>query len=560
MTFSLRISRGSSERPFASASASAPALALLAILLLPLVFAGCAKKGSASGSAPGGGNPISGGELVFARGHDSVRLDPGHETDGESFKVIDNIYENLCTYADTTTDILPELAYRWDISTDGLVYTFHLRPDVKFHDGTPLNAEAVLFSLDRQRDKKPPHPFHSVGGPYTYWQSMSMDEIVKDIQAVDDSTVVITLHRRNAPFLANLAMGFAAIVSPTAARQHGEDFFKRPVGTGPFRFVEWVKDERIVLERNPDYWGPKAYLDRVVFRSIPENTVRLLALETGEVMGMDGINAELAKRLEQNQAFTLLQQPGMNVGYLAMHCDKPPFDKLLVRQAVNYAVNREAIVKGLYGGFGAPAVNAVPPTLWGYNRSVQPYPYDPAKAKELLAQAGFPQGFKTQLYAMSGPRPYMPDPLKVAEAIQADLKNVGIDATLKTLEWGTYLDEVQHGKHRMCLLGWVGDNGDPDNFLYVLLDKESTRVPAQNVAFWRNDRVHELLVGAQEETDQAARATAYEEVQQIAHDEAPWVPLAHMTQLIAFRKGIHGYPMHPTGKIRFRTVWIEPGA
>ncbi len=535
----------------------ATSLALAAFIALPL--GGCAKKGAASGGGSGGAQPVPGGELVFGRGHDSVRLDPGHETDGESFKVIDNIYENLVTYADTTTDILPELAYRWDISEDGLTYTFHLRPGVVFHDGTPLDAEAVLFSLDRQREKTPPHPFHNVGGPYTYWQSMSMDQNNKDIGVADDSTVVITLHRRNAPFLANLAMGFAAIVSPTAARKHGEDFFKHPTGTGPFRFVEWVKDDRIVLERSPDYWGPKTYLDRVVFRSIPENTVRLLALETGEVMGMDGINAELARRLQQNRAFDLLQQPGMNVGYLAMHCDKSPFDKQLVRQAVNHAVNREAIVAGLYGGFGTPAVNAVPPTLWGYNRAIQPYSYDPEKARQLLAEAGLPSGFKTVLYAMSGPRPYMPDPLKVAEAIQSDLKKVGIEATLKTLEWGTYLDAVQHGRHHMCLLGWVGDNGDPDNFLYVLLDKEATRLPAQNVAFWRNDRVHELLVGAQEETDQAARATAYEEVQRIAHDEAPWVPLAHMTQLIAFEKRVHGYPMHPTGKIRFRTVWIEPG-
>ncbi len=534
-------------------------LAALVFVALP-VLSGCAKKQAAPGGGGGSGTPVAGGELVFGRGHDSVRLDPGHETDGESFKVIDNLYENLVTYADTTTEIVPELATRWEISEDGLHYTFHLRPGVKFHDGTSLDAAAVLFSLDRQRAMTPPHPFHSVGGPYTYWQSMGMDDILADLKAPDESTVVFTLARRNAPFLANLAMGFAAIVSPTAAQKHGEDFFKFPTGTGPFRFVEWVKDDRIVLERNPDYWGAKPYLDKVVFRSIPENTVRLLALESGEIAGMDGINAELAKRLETNAGFTLLKQPGMNVGYLAMNMDKPPFDKLEVRQALNYAVQREAIVKGLYGGYGTPAVNPMPPTLWGYNHSIVGYAYDVAKAKELLAAAGFPNGFKTELWAMTGPRPYMPDPLKVAEAIQSDLTAVGVDATLKTLEWGTYLDQVQGGKAPMCLLGWTGDNGDPDNFLYVLLGKSSTRLPAQNVAFYRSDEVDALLRKAQEEPDVVKRTALYEEAQALIHRDAPWVPIAHMTQLVGFRRNVHGYPMHPTGKVRFRSVWIEPGA
>jgi peptide/nickel transport system substrate-binding protein len=315
-----------------------------------------------------------------------------------------------------------------------------------------------------------------------------------------------------------------------------------------------------VLEKNADYWGPKAYLDKVVFRSIPENTVRLLALESGEIMGMDGINTELAKRLAGNASFKLLMQPGMNVGYMAMNMDKPPFDNANVRVAINHAVNREGIVAGLYGGYGTPAVNPLPPTLWGYNRSITGYAFDPAKAKELLAQAGFPNGFKTELWAMTGPRPYMPDPLKVAEAIQADLKNVGIEATLKTLEWGTYLDQVQGGKAPMSLFGWTGDNGDPDNFLYTLLGTAATRLPAQNVAFYRSPEADSLMLEAQAEVDQAKRAALYEQAQAVIHRDAPWVPLAHMTQLIAFQGRVHGYPMHPTGKVRLRTVWLTPGA
>ena len=539
----------------------APFRPALALALLLALASGCAKRESNAPSAGGSAvAPVQGGTLVYARGHDSVRLDPGHETDGESFKVMDNLYENLVSFADTTTELVPELATRWDISADGLTYTFHLRPGVKFHDGTPFDAAAVVFSLDRQRDKKPAHPFHSVGGPYPYWQAMSMDDIVADLKAVDDSTVVFTLKRRNAPFLANLAMGFASIVSPTAAKQHGEDFFKHPSGTGPFRFVDWTKDDSITLERNPDYWGEKAHLDRVVFRVIPENTVRLLALREGSVHGLDGLNTDLARQLQAENKYNLLQQPGMNVGYLAMNMDKPPFDKQEVRLAINHAIDRNAIVQGLYGGFGTPAVNPMPPTVWGYNRSVQAYPYDPAKAKALLAQAGFPNGFKTVLWAMNGPRPYMPDPLKIAEAIQANLKAVGIEASVHSVEWGTYLDQTQHGRHEMCLMGWTGDNGDPDNFLYVLLDREAARIPAQNLAFYRSDPLHELLVKAQEVSDVAERTALYEQAQVIVHDDAPWVPIAHMTQLAAFDKRVHGYVLNPTGKVRFHKTWIEPGA
>jgi peptide/nickel transport system substrate-binding protein len=298
----------------------------------------------------------------------------------------------------------------------------------------------------------------------------------------------------------------------------------------------------------------------VVFKPVPENTVRYLALEEGSVQGVDGLNTELAKRIAAAGRFQLLSQPGMNVGYLAMNEDKPPFDRKEVRIAINHAIHREAIVEGFYGGFGAPAVNPIPPTLWGFNRSVQPWAYDPALARQHLAQAGFPNGFKTELYAMSGPRPYMPDPLKIAEAIQSDLKAVGIDASIKTLEWGTYLDEVQHGRHQMCLMGWTGDNGDPDNFFYPLLDKESTRIPSQNVAFYRGDALHALLIRAQVETDPAARAALYEQAQVIVHEDAPWVPIAHMTQLAAFDRRVHGYLLNPTGKVRFRKTWIEPGA
>ena len=506
------------------------------------------------------GQPVAGGTLIYGRGHDAVGLDPAHETDGESFKVCDNLYENLVAYDVESTELVPELATHWEISEDGKTYTFHLRQDVRFHDGTPLNAEAVVFSLDRQRDKNPPHEFHSVGGPYTYWSSMSMDEIVRDIRSADDSTVVIELNRPNAPFLANLAMGFAVIVSPTALREHRDDYFKNPVGTGPFRFVEWVKDDRIVIERNPDYWGTPPYLDRVVIRSIPENTVRFLALEQGEIEAMDGVSPLEARRIERTNGIYLMRKPGMNVGYLPMHMERAPFDKREVRLALNHAINKQALVDGLYMGYGTVAVNPIPPTIWSYNTEIEGYAYDPDRARELLAEAGVPEGTKFTLMAMSNPRPYMPEPMKVAEVIQADLREVGLDVEIRTMEWGTYLDYLQNLNAQASLIGWSGDNGDPDNFLYVLLDKEAARIPAQNYSAYKSEELHEVLVAAQVSSDQAERERLYLQAQEIIHRDVPWVPIAHMDQLWAFRNHVHGFKIHPTGKLRLRTTWVDPAS
>jgi peptide/nickel transport system substrate-binding protein len=497
---------------------------------------------------------------------DSVGLDPGHEDDGESLKICDNIFDTLVEYQKTDTQVKPALATRWESSPDGLRWTFQLRRGVRFHDGTPVNADAVLFSLNRQRDITPAREFHDVGGPYKYWSAMNMDKIVKDIQAPDDSTVVFTLYQPNAPFLANLAMNFCAIVSPTAVRKYREDFFKHPVGSGPFRFIEWLKDDHITLERNPDYWDGAPFLEKVVFRSIPENNTRLQELLQGNLTGMDGINPDIVPTIKNDQSLVLLSQPGMNVAYMAMNCTKAPFTDARVRRAVNMAVNTKAIVQALYRGLAVQAVNPLPPVVWGYDSDIQAYPYDPEGAKKLLTEAGYPHGFSVQLWAMSGPRPYMPEPLKVAEAIQADLQKVGIRAQIQTYEWGTYLERTERGQHQMALMGWTGDNGDPDNFLYTLLDKDAAPdlaknppQPGQNIALYMSDAVHQKLVAAKQSTDQPTREKLYKEAERVIHDDAPWVPLVHNAQLTALKTSVHGYELHPTGKVRFRWTWLDNG-
>ncbi|MEW6752435.1 MAG: ABC transporter substrate-binding protein [Candidatus Latescibacterota bacterium] len=498
--------------------------------------------------------PASGTTLVFGRAADSVGLDPALENDGESFKVCDNLYETLVGYAAGSTAVEPLLARSWEASPDRLTWTFHLRSGVRFHDGTPFDAPAMLFSLGRQFC--PDHPFHGAG-TYKYWKDMGMDDIVAAMEAPDDSTFVMRLKEPNATFLSNLAMNFAAAVSPTAVRQHGEDFRRRPVGTGPFRFVEWRQDERLVLARNEDYWGEPAQLDRLVFRPIQESSVRYLELRRGAIQGLDNLSPEFIAQVRANPDLQLLTEPGMNVGYLAMNMDRSPFDNRLVRLAVNHAVNRQSLVDNFYQGLAVPAKSPVPPTVWGHNGALEPYAFDPERARRLLAEAGLPDGFETELWTMIGARPYMPQPDKVAQALQADLAAVGIRARLVQLEWGTYLDKVFNGDHELALLGWIGDNGDPDNFLYMLLDKTAAQKPAQNIAFYRSDELHEVLVQARRSAAPEERLRLYHRAQEIVHRDAPWVPLVHATQTAALHRSVRGFRLHPAAILRFQPVQIS---
>ena len=382
--------------------------------------------------------------LVFGRGSDSVGLDPALENDGESFKVCDNIFENLVTYEEASTAVRPQLAHSWDVSDDQLLWTFHLRRGVRFHDGTPFDAQAMLFSLGRQFFDD--HPFHDVEGAFKYWKDMDMDDIVADMYASDDSTFVIHLSHPNVSFLATLGMNFCAAVSPAALRKYGEDFFKNPVGTGPFRFVEWRRGERIVLARNDDYWGAPPELRLLIFKPIRDASVRYFELRTGSIQGLDNISPEFIDAIREDPDLELLTQPGMNVGYLAMNMDKPPFDDRRVRLAVNHAVNKRSLVDNFYSGLAVPAVNPLPPTMWSYNDDIEPYAFDRQRAVELLREAGFENGFDTELWTMPAPRPYMPQPRKIAVALQADLAAVGIRADIVQWEWGHLSQQGLRGR------------------------------------------------------------------------------------------------------------------
>ncbi|MFQ6042267.1 MAG: ABC transporter substrate-binding protein, partial [Candidatus Poribacteria bacterium] len=326
--------------------------------------------------------------LVYGRGSDSIGLDAAQEEDGESFLVCESIYDALVQYKQDSAEIEPALAESWETSEDGLVWTFHLRRGVKFHDGTDFNADAVLFSYDRQRDEN--HPFHNVGKTWVYWNDLGMNDIIESIEAVDEFTVRITLKRPYAPFINVMAIPPFDIVSPTAVKKWREEFTSHPVGTGPFKFVSWARNDRIVLEANENYWGGKPGVQRLIFRTIPESSVRLLELQKGNIHIMEFPNPDELEIIRNDKNLKLLEVAGVNIGYVAMNFNRKPFDNRKVRLAVNHAINKQSIVDNLYMGLGIVAKNPIPPTVWGYDNSIEDFAYNPELARQLLKEAGYP--------------------------------------------------------------------------------------------------------------------------------------------------------------------------
>ena len=321
--------------------------------------------------------------------------------------------------------------------------------------------------------------------------------------------------------------------------------------------MRWDRGDKVVVDVNEDYWSGRPPLDRIIFRSIPDNSVRLIELQNSNIHAMEFPNPDDLHHIREDTQLQIIEQPGMNIGYLAMNMDKKPFDNLKVRRAINHAINKHEIVAQLYQGLGIPAKNPIPPTMWSYDDAINEYTYQPERAKQLLQEAGYPDGFETTLWALPVPRPYIPDGQILAVAIQSDLRRVGIKSKIVTFDWGTYLEKTKNGEHDMAMLGWSADIGDPDNFFYYLLSKEAAQKPAGNISFYRSDDMQEILVEAQAATNQTARIELYKKAQEIFHRDTPWVPLAHAKQILIINKMVKNLKLHPTTWKYFRQIWLE---
>jgi len=533
-------------------------------------IAGCGGEGTIGGGGGGGGSTF-----VFGRGADSIALDPINVTDGESLRATRQIFDSLLRFKPGSFNLAPALATEIPKPEDGgRSYTLKLRKGVKFHDGTEFNADAVKFNFDRWRDTK--NPYHKGGGSesadFAYYSSQfggfDDDSIIESVDALDEYTVRFSLKEPQGPFVKNLTMSPFAIASPAAIKKNVDDFWQEPVGSGPYKFVEWERNSQIRVKANEDWWGSSLptsqgyggpHLKQVIIKSIPDNTQRVAALTGNQLDAADGLVPDDVPTVKDQEGFTVKFRPPNTIGYLAMNNEKEPFDDPKVRQAFNYAINVEQIVASVLRGQGEVASNYMPSLMPYFNKDIDPYPYDPDKAEQMLKDAGV-TNLKTELWYMPIPRPYMPDAKSIAQVMQQNLKKVGVSAKLVTYDWGIYLDKTGRGEHPMCLLGWTGDNGDPDNFLYVNLGSASaTPEDAVNVAYYKNPEVDKLLLKGQTTVDDDERRDAYYRAQEIMHEDAPWVPIAYVTPPLAMLDTVVGLDPNPTSSEPFNTVDFKNG-
>jgi peptide/nickel transport system substrate-binding protein len=481
--------------------------------------------------------------LVVSMAADPTGLDPEAVLNNTSGFVMATIYDSLVRYKPGTVEVEPGLAQSWDISSDGLTYTFHLRKGVKFQDGSPVNADAIAQNIDRQYNKSSPIYIYNTG-PVESYRDFTYGAM-ESYRAINDDTVEIKLKAPSAALLASLAMVWNGVVSPTAAAKYGKDFRNHPVGSGPFIFKEWRQRDAVALDANPDYWKSKPKVDHLVFKEYPDAQAGLLALKRGEVQIMGDVATSVVPALKSDPSLVVVTQPGLVVNGMAMPNEVPPFNDKRVRQALNYAVDKEAINKALYSGLAATMTSPLPEAQWGFDKTMTGYKYDPAKAKQLLAAAGVKDGLKVELLAYSTPRGYNPAGPDLAVALQGYFKKVGIDADIRKLDMGAFLATARSGKYQgMFLSGFSGDNGDPDNFLDSLFD--AREIPVGDTSHYKNDQVEKLLAEARTTPDMAKRVALYKTIQRQIMDDAPWVFVNSVLQVRATRKDVKGFRLNPT--------------
>jgi peptide/nickel transport system substrate-binding protein len=523
------------------------AIRLVAGLAAVLLVAGVAGEAAAQ---------KRGGTLTIVRPTDPVSLDPNLETTAPGAWVYFNMLEGLLTL-DDKMQVKPALATSYEVMSPTKV-RFKLRPNVKFHDGTPFNAEAVRFTFDRALNGKPPARWASLAG------SLSGAEVV------DNLTVDVVTKEPYGPILRTLAMYCMGIVSPTAVQKMGADFSRAPVGTGPFKFVEWKTNTHVIIERNPDYWGDKALLDRVIFKVVPEEGARMLALQTGDAdMVLFPSPAQLPA-LRKDSKFSVHETTGIRVVFAGLHAGQPPLDDVRVRQALLHAVDRKAILDNIMEGSAGPALGVLAPGVFGYKDMGldRLYPFDRNRAKALLGQAGWtpgPDGIMVkggQRLSLSwlAARGRYPKDGEITEAIQAMFKDVGVEAKVQVLEWAAVFQQVRGNplNHHMFTLGWVTSNADADYSLYALFHSKQTPPTGWNTSRYANARVDALVEQARRSLNQSEREKLYGEVQDILAREMVWIPVYTTKEIITTRASVKGFTIHPVEyNLGLGKTWLD---
>ncbi len=520
-----------------------------------------------------------GGTVVFGSAADPVIIDGPLVSDGESLRVIDQLFEGLVGLKPGTTQIVPLLATSWKASKNGLLWTFALRKGVQFQDKTPFNAAAVCFNFSRWYHF--PGPLQTDAVTY-YWNTVfggfanpapgspgPDKSLYHGCKAHGQYSVTIILNRRSSSFLGALALTNFGMASPAALVKYQADAgtvdsngvfhptgtfgTQHPIGTGPFMFKSWSVGNKLEIDKFPGYWGAKAHLDRVIFRPISDNAARLQALQTGEIQGYDFVPASDIPTVKANKKLKILNRPPFNVGYVGINQKFPPMDNILVREAVAYGLDRAGVVKAYYAGRGVVADQFLPNQVVGFAHSGVPqYPYNPDKAKALLKQAGLTLPVPVDFwYPTNVARPYMPDPKSNAEAFGASLEKSGFKVTFHAAPWRPdYLGAAQSGKAELFLLGWTGDFGDPANFLNVHFGS------ATDLFGFNNPTLFALLQKADEETDIAKRTKLYEQASIAVMKYLPVVPYVHSQPALAFQRNVNGYIPSPVSLEPFSLVTI----
>lgn len=504
--------------------------------------------------------------LVYCSEGSPEGFDPALYTAGTTFDASSHpLYNRLTEFRVGTTEVIPGLAESWSVSEDGTTVTFNLRRGVSFHSNanfTPtrdFNADDVIFSFDRQGNAD--NPYNQVsGGTWEYYGGMSMPDLIESIEKVDDYTVVFNLTRAEAPIIANMAMDFASIVSAEyadAMMEAGtpEMVNQAPIGTGPFSFQAYQKDAVIRYLRNDDYWGDNALVESLIFAITPDASVRYQKVQAGECHVMAYPNPADVAAMQAEEGVVVMEQEGLNVGYLAYNTTVAPFDDPAVRRALNMAIDKQAIIDVVFQGSGQIAKNPIPPTMWSYNDDIVDDSYDPEGARAALEAAGVTD-LEMKIWAMPVQRPYNPNARRMAELMQEDFANIGVTVEIVSYEWGEYLERSKaEDRDGAVLLGWTGDNGDPDNFLAVLLGCDG--VTRSNRAQWCNEEFDSLIQQAKVLPTQEERAALYEQAQEIFKEQAPWATIAHSVVYMTMRPEVEGYVVHPLGGHIFNQVGLS---